>query len=342
MLHFIQIEDAVEKDRLFQHARETCRQYYGDKIYFRGLIEFSSYCARNCSYCGLRASNRALARYRLTDEEILDCCAQGSALGYQTFVLQSGEDPHYTDERIVSIVSRIRRAFPQHAITLSLGEKSRESYEAFFRAGANRYLLRHETANEEHYRRLHPASMSLAARKQCLFTLKEIGYQVGAGFMVGSPFQTPEALLEDLRFLQELQPHMIGVGPFIPQSDTPLKAYPAGTLDMTLKMVALCRLIAPAALIPATTALGTISPFGREKGLAAGANVVMPNLSPKGVRKQYALYDNKICTGDEAAECRRCLENRLRVAGFTPDFSRGDHAEWNQESHSCKTAPICL
>ncbi|MDR2630680.1 MAG: [FeFe] hydrogenase H-cluster radical SAM maturase HydE, partial [Spirochaetaceae bacterium] len=249
-----------------------------------------------------------------------------------TFVLQGGEDPWFTDDRVAEIVAAIRREYPGHAITLSIGERSRESYERFFRAGANRYLLRHETANEGHYRKLHPSSMSLSERKQCLFNLREIGYQVGAGFMVGTPFQTPENLLEDLRFLQELKPHMVGIGPFIPQASTPFGAYPGGSLRQTLRMVALTRLLLPQALIPATTALGTISPTGREKGLMAGANVVMPNLSPRDVRKLYALYDNKICTGDEAAECRLCMEGRIRSFGFIPNMARGDYAEGVPES----------
>jgi biotin synthase len=251
----------------------------------------------------------------------------GSLLGYKTFVLQGGEDPWFSDDRVEEIVAAIRREYPEHAITLSIGERSRESYERFFRAGANRYLLRHETASDAHYRMLHPETMSLHERKQCLFVLREIGYQVGAGFMVGTPFQTPEHLLEDLRFLQELQPQMVGIGPFIPQVDTPFGDYPRGSLRQTLRMVALSRLLLPQALIPATTALGTISPTGREKGLMAGANVVMPNLSPKSVRKLYALYDNKICTGDEAAECRLCMEGRIRNFGFVPNMARGDYAE---------------
>jgi biotin synthase len=274
----------------------------------------------------LRKSNRNVQRYRLTQEQILDCCRQGEALGYKTFVLQGGEDPWWTDERVTGLVAAVRAEFPENAITLSIGERGRDSYERFFRAGANRYLLRHETADEEHYGKLHPAKMSLRERKQCLWNLKAIGYQVGAGFMVGSPYQTPENLLADLRFLEELQPDMVGIGPFIPQKDTPFGGERQGSLAQTLRMVALARLLLPHALIPATTALGTISPDGREQALKAGANVVMPNLSPTAVRKHYALYDNKICTGDEAAECRYCLEGRIRRAGFTPKMVRGDVA----------------
>ncbi|MHC6203763.1 [FeFe] hydrogenase H-cluster radical SAM maturase HydE [Breznakiellaceae bacterium SP9] len=324
ILHYITTDDPLEAEALYAAARELRETHYQKGVYFRGLIEFTNYCKNDCLYCGIRAGNRNAERYRLSLEQILSCCSMGDLLGYSSFVLQGGEDPWFTDERLIEMVQAIRQKFPHKAITLSIGERSRESYEALFRAGANRYLLRHETANDEHYRKLHPASMSLAARKDCLFTLREIGYQVGAGFMVGSPYQTPQCLLEDLRFLQELQPHMVGIGPFIPQADTPLGELPGGTLEQSLRMLSLVRLLLPETLLPATTALGTINPHGRELGLMAGANVVMPNLSPKSVRKLYALYDNKICTGDEAAECRLCMEGRIRSYGFTPDMGRGD------------------
>lgn len=313
-------------ERLFQAARTVRSAHYHADVYFRGLIEFTNYCKNDCYYCGIRSSNRKVKRYRLTPHEILECCEQGNRLGYHTFVLQGGEDLWYDDERIVEIIRRIRTTYPDHAITLSIGERSRESYKAFHDAGADRYLLRHETASPDHYRQLHPANMDLDDRKQCLADLKEIGYQVGAGFMVGTPYQKAEHLLQDVRYLQELEPHMVGIGPFIPQTDTPFGHYPQGTLSQTLRMIALCRLLLPAALIPATTALGTISPDGRELGLMAGANVVMPNLSPVTVRNQYALYDNKICTGDEAAECRYCMERRIRRYDFIPNMSRGDYA----------------
>ncbi|MCD7948148.1 MAG: [FeFe] hydrogenase H-cluster radical SAM maturase HydE [Oscillospiraceae bacterium] len=325
LLHYIVSEDPAEMEALFQAARETRARQFGRKVYFRGLIEFTNYCKNNCYYCGIRRGNQNVARYRLTPEEILDCCHRGDTLGYKTFVLQGGEDPWFTDARMVEIISAIRQEFPDHAITLSMGERSRESYQALYDAGANRYLLRHETADAVHYSHLHPQEMSLSARMQCLYALKEIGYQVGAGFMVGSPFQTPETLLEDLRFLRRLRPQMVGIGPFLPQGDTPFGQEPAGSLELTLRMVALCRLLLPKALLPATTALGTLSPLGRERALQAGANVVMPNLSPLGVRAQYALYDNKICTGDEAAECRACMERRILSQGFVPDLSRGDY-----------------
>lgn len=309
---------------LFAEADRVRREVYGIDVYLRGLIEFTNVCKNNCFYCGIRRDNRNVSRYRLTEEEILSCCAEGFSLGYRTFVLQGGEDPFYTDEKLVTIVSEIRKRFPSCAITLSIGEKSRASYQAYFDAGADRYLLRHETADGDHYAKLHPASMSLENRKRCLFDLKEIGYQVGAGMMIGSPYQTTENLLHDLRFLEELGPHMIGIGPYLTHRDTPFRDMPNGSLSMTLRLIAILRLMFPRALIPATTALGTIHPKGREMGLRAGANVIMPNLSPKDVRKKYELYENKICTGEEAAECRVCLDRRVEAAGYRVVCSRGD------------------
>ena len=308
-------------------ADKVRRKYYGNKVYIRGLIEFTNYCKNNCYYCGIRAGNSQAHRYRLTKEQILDCCSEGYRLGFRTFVLQGGEDPYYTDERICHIVAAIRAQHPDCAITLSIGEKERASYQAYFDAGANRYLLRHETADAEHYAKLHPASMSLANRKRCLFDLKEIGYQVGSGFMVGSPFQTPENLLADLRFLQELMPDMIGIGPYITHEQTPFAQQKSGTAEQTLRLLSMLRLMFPFALLPSTTALGTIHPQGRELGLKAGGNVVMPNLSPVNVRKLYELYENKICTGEEAAQCRSCLEARVRMAGYEIVTDRGDVAK---------------
>ncbi|MDR1315732.1 MAG: [FeFe] hydrogenase H-cluster radical SAM maturase HydE [Spirochaetales bacterium] len=324
LLRFITTEDKEETGELFSRARAVREQHYGKAVYFRGLIEFTNYCKNDCYYCGIRCGNMKVRRYRLSLEQILRCCAAGDMMGFKTFVLQGGEDPYYTEEHIREIVQAIRRKFPYHAITLSIGEWKRESYEAFFRAGANRYLMRHETADGEHYARLHPTWQTLEARKQCLFDLRDIGYQVGSGFMVGSPFQKPQDLLEDLHFLQQLNPQMVGIGPFIPHADTPFAAYPAGTVELTLKMLALTRLLLPKTLLPATTALGTIDPKGREKALMAGANVVMPNLSPVGVRGLYTLYNNKICTGEEAAECLLCMQGRIHSCGFVPDMGRGD------------------
>ena len=314
-----------EAQELQERAVALREKVYGKDVYIRGLIEFTNYCKNNCYYCGIRRDNLQADRYRLTEEEILACCQVGHQLGFRTFVLQGGEDGYYTDERLCRIISSIRSAHPDCAITLSIGERERDSYEAFYRAGADRYLLRHETADDAHYRQLHPEEMSLAHRKDCLYALKDIGYQVGAGFMVGSPGQTVDTLYEDLQFLRELKPHMVGIGPFIPQHETPMRTEPGGTAAMTLTLLSIIRLLLPHVLLPATTALGTIDPLGREKGLQAGANVVMPNLSPKSVRKKYALYDAKICTGEEAAECIKCLENRVRYAGYNIVESRGDY-----------------
>ncbi len=312
-------------------ANELRERYYARKVYFRGLIEFSSYCRNDCYYCGLCASNKNAVRYRLTAEEILDCCRVGHDLGFRTFVLQSGEDVHFTDGRLCSLVSKIKERFPDCAVTLSVGERSHQSYKRLFDAGADRYLLRHETADGAHYAMLHPAGLSLKNRKRCLYDLKGIGYQVGAGFMVDSPFQTFDTLAEDFMFLRELKPHMIGIGPFIPQKDTRFRDYRASSPGRTLILLSLIRIMLPKVLLPATTALGTVDPLGREKGLKAGANVVMPNLSPAKHRKDYALYDNKICTGEEAAECLHCLSRRIASAGFTPDFSRGDYVDFERK-----------
>lgn len=309
---------------LYQSADRVRKLNYGTDVYLRGLIEFSNICKNNCYYCGIRKDNTNVERYCLTKQQILECCQIGYELGYKTFVLQSGESSVYSDLQICDIVSSIKEKFPDCAITLSIGEKSKESYLQYFKAGAERYLLRHETANDEHYQKLHPYSMSLTNRKQCLFNLKDIGYQVGSGFMVGSPYQTMENLIEDLRFLQVLKPDMIGIGTYITHKDTPFNNFPNGSLNLTLKMVSILRLMFPYALIPSTTALGTISPVGRELGLKAGANVLMPNLSPVMVRKKYQLYDNKICTGEESAECKNCLEKRVQSVGYNIVSNRGD------------------
>lgn len=314
-----------DQEYLTAKARAVADKYFGKKIYKRGLIEFTNYCKNDCYYCGIRRSNVHVERYRLTLEEILACCKKGYALGFRTFVLQGGEDPWYTGQRMVEIVSAIRQGYPDCAITLSLGEKSAQEYLNLFEAGADRYLLRQETANADHYALLHPAGASAANRQRCLFDLKKIGYQVGTGIMVGSPYQTMENLAEDLLFMQKLQPEMIGIGPFIPHHETPFAAFPAGRLDLTLVLLGILRLMFPQALIPATTALGTLHPQGRELGILAGANVVMPNLSPVQVRKKYLLYDNKICTGEEAAECCECLQKRLQKIGYSTVVDRGDY-----------------
>jgi len=314
---------------LFEKAREVTAIHFQNRIYKRGLIEFTNYCNNDCYYCGIRRSNGNASRYRLNKQAILECCEQGYELGFRTFVLQGGEDPYYTDALLTDLISSIKNRYPDCAITLSLGEKSKESFLSYFNAGADRYLLRHETADETHYSKLHPSIQKLESRKQCLLNLIEIGYQTGTGFMVGSPYQTTQTLVEDLQFIYELQPHMVGIGPFLPHHQTPFANKPAGSLQRTLCLISILRLMLPTLLIPATTALGTIHPKGRELGILAGANVVMPNLSPLSIRKKYMLYDNKICTGEEAAECQGCLSNRMNNIGRILVVDRGDAPERN-------------
>ena len=327
ILFLLENLDGETEQALHRVAAEKSRERFGNRIYLRGLIEFTNYCKNNCFYCGIRKGNRNAQRYRLESEDILACCRMGYGLGYRTFVLQGGEDPRFTDERMTAIVRAIKREFPDCAVTLSLGERSRESYQALFDAGADRYLLREETSTKEHYEMLHPKTMSMEYRLQCLETLKEIGYQTGCGFMVGSPGWKLEYLVDELLFIKKFGPHMVGIGPFIPHRDTKYAKEPHGSLALTLNLVAVLRLMNPKVLIPATTAVGTLDPRGREKAVLAGANVVMPNLSPASVRKKYMLYDNKICTGDEAAECRRCLENRMRSIGYEIVTDRGDYRD---------------
>ena len=309
---------------LFERAREVRYSHYGKDVYIRGLIEFTNYCKNDCYYCGIRRSNGCISRYRLTEEDILSCCRNGYGLGFRTFVLQGGEDGWFTEERMTAIISAIHQEFPDCAITLSVGERETEEYQAYFDAGANRFLLRHETANEDHYSYLHPKELSGKHRKECLWNLRHIGYQVGSGIMVGSPGQTAEHLAEDLLFLQELQPHMVGIGPFIPHKDTPFREEKAGTLELTLFLLGLIRLMLPKVLLPSTTALSTIHPDGRKLGILAGANVVMPNLSPQENRKLYSLYDNKRCMGDEAAEGLAMLKEEMNEIGYTIVSARGD------------------
>lgn len=318
------IENNSNDEYLFESADKIRKQIYGKDVYIRGLIELSNYCKNNCLYCGIRRDNHKINRYRLTEQDILLCCDTGYELGFRTFVLQGGEDSFFSDSVLCSIISKIKGKYPDCAVTLSLGERTEESYKALFNVGADRYLLRHETATKSHYKKLHPEEMSFDNRIECLKTLKKIGFQTGAGFMVGSPFQTHDNLVEDLLFIKKLEPEMVGIGPFISHNETPFKDFKNGTLRDTLVMVALTRILLPHALIPSTTALGTINPKGRELGLKAGANVVMPNLSPVKFRKLYSLYDNKICMGDEAAECRKCLERRVESAGYKIVTDRGD------------------
>lgn len=306
-------------------ATEVRRQHYGDRVFIRGLIEFTNNCRNNCYYCGIRAGNGCVDRYRLDPSEIISCADAGFKLGFRTFVLQGGEDNYYTDDILVDIISKIKNDHPDCAVTLSIGERSYESYRVLKEAGADRYLLRHETVNPVHYRKLHPGNMSHENRLKCLYMLKELGYQTGAGFMVGSPGQTDEDLADEMLFLKELDPQMVGIGPFIPHKDTPFSGEKSGSAEMTTFLLSLIRLTLPRVLLPATTALGTIDPMGREKGIMAGANVLMPNLSPAGVRDKYLLYDNKICTGDEAAQCIECLKARIEKTGCRIVTERGDY-----------------
>ena len=319
--------DDENREYLISKADETRRRFYDNKVYMRGLIEFTNYCKMDCLYCGIRRSNKNAERYRLTFDEIMECADIGDRLGYKTYVLQGGEDPYFTDESMVDIIKGIKNRYPNNAITLSLGERSYESYKKMYDAGADRYLLRHETATKSLYDSLHPG-VSIESRRECLYNLKKIGFQAGAGFMVGLPNQTDMDLVNDLMFVKKFEPAMCGIGPFIPQKDTPLGDEEGGTLEKTILMLSIVRLLLPEVLLPATTALGTIDPTGREKGIKAGGNVVMPNLSPTSVREKYALYDGKICTGDEAAECRMCIERRMKKFGYDVEVNRGDNVKW--------------
>lgn len=311
-------------EELARRAVAERKRVWGTKVFVRGLIEVSSHCVNDCYYCGIRRSNKQAARYRLSPERILACAEEGYGLGFRTFVLQGGEDPWFSDERLCDIVASIRSAHPDCAVTLSMGERSRASYQALHDAGAERYLLRHETANPLHYRRLHPPEMSFECRMRCLEDLRDIGYAVGIGFMVGSPYQTPHDLAMDLKLVEEFGPQMCGIGPFVAHHATPFASQESGSLELTCYLLSIIRLISPGILLPATTALGSIHPQGREKGIMSGANVVMPNLSPVDVRKDYELYDGKICTGEEAAECRGCLAARMRSIGYEIVVDRGD------------------
>ena len=309
---------------LAERAEKIRKEIYGNAVYIRGLIEVSNICKNDCLYCGIRHSNKNCERYRLTEEEILECCDEGYDIGFRTFVLQGGEDPTFTDDFVCSVVSKIKERYPDCAVTLSLGERSRESYQRLYDAGADRYLLRHETADSEHYSKLHPANLNLENRMECLKNLKEIGYQTGCGFMVGSPYQTTACLAKDLKFIEEFKPHMCGIGPFIPHKATVFKDEKAGTLELTLYLLSVIRLIHPPVLLPATTALGTIHPFGREMGIKRGANVVMPNLSPQSVRKKYELYNNKIHSDAESAQHKEDLAKRMAAIGYEVVTARGD------------------
>lgn len=309
----------------FEKARKAAHKNFGNRVYIRGLIEISNYCKNDCLYCGIRKSNCKADRYRLDEEDILSCCYTGYQLGFRTFVLQGGEDPFFNDRVLVELISKIKQSYPDCAVTLSLGERSRSSYKKLYDAGADRYLLRHETADEEHYSKLHPKEQTLKNRKACLWALQDIGYQTGTGFMVGSPWQTNENLAQDLLFIKELSPAMIGIGPFIPHHDTPFAHKPQGSLKKTLFLLALLRLMIPNVLLPSTTALGSIHPKGRELGILAGANVIMPNLSPIAVREKYLLYDNKLYSDEESAEGINSLRKQMADIGYEIVIDRGDY-----------------
>lgn len=322
--YLLKNRDEYSKEYLSTKAVEVRKQVYGNSVFIRGLIEISNICKNDCFYCGIRRSNKNCDRYRLTTDEILECCDEGYDLGFRTFVLQGGEDGYFSDDIMCEIIQKIKGKYPDCAVTLSLGERSKESYSRLFKAGADRYLLRHETADEGHYKALHPSDMSFPNRIQCLNNLKEIGYQVGCGFMVGSPYQTYNNLAKDLKFIEEFKPDMCGIGPFIPHKATPFKNEKSGTLELTCYLLSIIRLINPSVLLPSTTALATIDPLGHEKGIMAGANVIMPNLSPMSVRKKYELYNNKVCVGDESAQHKKRLEERMNSIGYKVTIGRGD------------------
>ena len=323
--YLLTTSDPVATEELYAKACRVRDEVYGRKVFMRGLIEISNHCKNNCLYCGIRRE-ASVQRYRLTKEDILACCQEGHRLGFRTFVLQGGEDGWYTDELMCDIVSSIRSAYPDCAITLSLGERGRESFRRLREAGADRYLLRHETADCDHYAKLHPAEMSFDYRMQCLHDLRDLGFQVGAGFMVGSPHQTLETIKKDLKFIEEFRPEMVGIGPFIPAAGTPFEKEPAGSVELTIRLLAILRILHPHVLLPATSALGTMHPTGRERAVNAGANVVMPNLSPQDTRALYAIYNNKLSTGSEAAESAADIRARMKAIGYEVPTDRGDYA----------------
>ena len=327
-LFLINNRDDNLTEKLKQLAVQKRKQRFGNDVFVRGLIEFTNYCKNNCYYCGIRCGNKNADRYRLTKEQILQCCEQGYQIGYRTFVLQGGEDAFFTPDKIEDIVYAIKQKYPDCAVTLSVGEHSKQTYQKWFDAGADRYLLRHETADDEHYQKLHPDNMSLQNRLECLQNLKDIGYQVGCGIMVGSPFQTNECIAKDLVFMQDFKPHMVGIGPFIPHKDTPFANHSAGSIKLTLFLLSLIRIILPDVLLPATTALGSIDPQGRELGILSGANVCMPNLSPQSVREKYTLYNNKLSSGAESAQQFEQLNQRLNKIGYKTVVSRGDFKQF--------------
>ena len=324
--YLLSTSDPITVEDLFAEARRVRNEVYGRRVFMRGLIEISNHCKNDCLYCGIRRSNPC-HRYRLTPRQILDCCRQGHELGFRTFVLQGGEDAWFTDEVVCDIIREIKRQFPDCAVTLSLGERGKDSFRRLREAGADRYLLRHETADADHYALLHPAEMHFEHRMQCLRDLRELGFQVGAGFMVGSPGQTLDTLKKDLAFITDFRPEMVGIGPFIPASGTPFEDRRAGSVEVTLRLLAIIRILHPHVLLPATSALGTMHPKGREQAIAAGANVVMPNLSPQDTRALYSIYNNKLSTGSEAAESAADIRARMHAIGMEVPNTRGDYLQ---------------
>ncbi len=311
-------------EELRARAVKIRKAHYGNTVFIRGLIEISNICKNNCLYCGIRGANSTCQRYRLTEEEILSCCDEGYDLGFRTFVLQGGEDMYFSDDVVCSILEKIKSKYPDCAVTLSLGERSKQSYERMYKSGADRYLLRHETADKEHYEMLHPKEMSFEERLRCLHNLKDIGYQTGCGFMVGSPYQTTRLIAKDLKFIEEFKPQMCGIGPFIPHNATVFKDESAGSAELTCYLLSIVRIMCPTILLPATTALGSIDEFGREKGILSGANVVMPNLSPYDNRSKYELYNNKLSTKAESAQAVDELKSRMENIGYRIVCARGD------------------
>ena len=321
--YLLTTSDPEAVDRLMDEACRVRDEVYGRRVFMRGLIEISNHCKNNCLYCGIRRDAKC-RRYRLSKEQIFECCRTGYGLGFRTFVMQGGEDAWFTDEVMCDIVETVKRQYPDCAVTLSLGERGRESFRRLRDAGADRYLLRHETADADHYRHLHPVEMTLEHRMQCLQDLRDLGYQVGAGFMVGSPGQTVETLKKDLAFIEAFKPEMVGIGPFIPAAGTPFESERAGSVEVTLRLLAMIRVMHPHVLLPATSALGTMHPQGRERAIAAGANVVMPNLSPLDTRALYSIYNNKLSTGSEAAESAADIRLRMAAIGMEVPIDRGD------------------
>ena len=324
ILACIRADDHELNARLRRSARRLADEFFGRQVFLRGLIEFSNNCRRDCLYCGLRASNRRLERYRLTADEIVAQARLIKANDVPTVVLQSGEDPGFRVPELCAIVRRIIAATGL-VVTLSTGEFAPGEYRALRAAGASRYLLRHETANPELYARLHPGD-TLGERLACLASLNTCGFEVGDGFLIGLPGQTPQDLLADLELLAHLEIEMAGIGPFIANPDTPMAALPNGSVEVSLNLIALIRHLLPGCNIPATTALDSLCETGWEQGLAAGANVVMPNLTPTRVKSQYRLYPGKRVLAQDPVECLRRARERLLAAGYVPSKAPG----WSQ------------